>query len=222
MNPMRHKHAPVFAFTLIELLVVIAIIAILAVVVVLTLNPSQLLAQSRDANRVSDMATLNTAIGLYQTDTGGIGSVGTSSIVYTSLADTSSTCGTWNLPTSSSFTYNCTVSASTRNTNSSGWIPIDFTKISAGSPLGSLPLDPVNASGSGLYYTYNASSSQFMVSAIPESAKQKLALAQKPLIPNYPDVIANGSNFTISPLFNTSGLAGYWPMDEGSGSTTKK
>jgi prepilin-type N-terminal cleavage/methylation domain-containing protein len=45
-------------FTLIELLVVIAIIAILAVVVVLTLNPVQLLAESRDANRVSDMATL--------------------------------------------------------------------------------------------------------------------------------------------------------------------
>lgn len=54
------------AFTLIELLVVIAIIAILAVVVVLALNPAQLLAQSRDVNRVSDMATLNTALGLYR------------------------------------------------------------------------------------------------------------------------------------------------------------
>ncbi len=58
-------------FTLIELLVVIAIIAILAVVVVLTLNPAQLLAQSRDANRVSDLATLQSAISLYTVDQGG-------------------------------------------------------------------------------------------------------------------------------------------------------
>ena len=45
------------AFTLIELLVVIAILAILAVVVVLVLNPAELLKQSRDANRLSDMQT---------------------------------------------------------------------------------------------------------------------------------------------------------------------
>lgn len=29
-----------------------------------------------------------------------------------------------------------------------------------------------------------------------------------------------GSSFTVSPLFNPSGLVGYWPMDEGSGSST--
>ena len=45
-------------FTLIELLIVIAVIAILAVIVVLTLNPAELLRQSRDADRLSDMATL--------------------------------------------------------------------------------------------------------------------------------------------------------------------
>jgi prepilin-type N-terminal cleavage/methylation domain-containing protein len=50
------------AFTLIELLVVIAIIAILAVVVVLTLNPAEILKQSRDSNRVSDMDTLTHAL----------------------------------------------------------------------------------------------------------------------------------------------------------------
>ncbi len=55
-------------FTLIELLVVIAIIAILAVVVILTLNPAELLRQSRDSNRVSDFATLKSAIGLYSED----------------------------------------------------------------------------------------------------------------------------------------------------------
>ncbi len=52
------------AFTLIELLVVIAIIAILSVVVVLSLNPAEMLRQSRDSNRVSDMDTLSHAISL--------------------------------------------------------------------------------------------------------------------------------------------------------------
>ncbi|MDR3581963.1 MAG: prepilin-type N-terminal cleavage/methylation domain-containing protein [Candidatus Pacebacteria bacterium] len=210
------------AFTLIELLVVIAIIAILAVVVVLTLNPAQLLAQSRDANRVSDMATLNTALGLYSTDTGGVGNMGTSTLVYTSFSDTSSTCGNLGLPAlSASSTYNCTVNTSTRLTNALGWIPINFSNISAGSPLGSLPIDPTNSSSSGLFYTYSTKNGQFEVTAIPESQKQKASLGAKPIIPNYPDVIANGSSLGISPLFNTNGLVGYWPMDEGVGSTTQ-
>jgi len=69
--PIRSHSDDRRGFTLIELLVVIAIIAILAVVVVLTLNPAELLRQSRDANRVSDMATLTSALNLYLTDQGG-------------------------------------------------------------------------------------------------------------------------------------------------------
>ncbi|MDR3582687.1 MAG: prepilin-type N-terminal cleavage/methylation domain-containing protein [Candidatus Pacebacteria bacterium] len=220
-----HRRKPISssssAFTLIELLVVIAIIAILAVVVVLTLNPAQLLAQSRDANRVSDMATLNTALGLYSTDTGGVGKLGTSTLVYTSFSDTSSTCGTLGLPSlPASSTYNCTPSTSTRAINGSGWIPINFQNISAGAPFGSLPIDPVNTSSSGLFYAYSTQNGQFEVTAIPESQKQKASLGAKPIIPNYPDVIANGSNLTLSPLYSSAGLVGYWPMDEGNGSTT--
>ncbi|KKW47096.1 MAG: hypothetical protein UY99_C0042G0007, partial [Parcubacteria group bacterium GW2011_GWA1_59_11] len=41
------------SFTLIELLVVIAIVAILSAVVIITLNPAELLKQSRDSNRLS-------------------------------------------------------------------------------------------------------------------------------------------------------------------------
>src|SRR5579864_7625913 len=53
------------AFTLIELLVVIAVVAILSVVVILTLNPAELLRQSRDANRLSDLAVTKSAIAFY-------------------------------------------------------------------------------------------------------------------------------------------------------------
>src|SRR5271156_210597 len=52
-------------FTLIELLVVIAIIAILSVVVILTLNPAELLRQSRDSNRISDLSVTKSAIAFY-------------------------------------------------------------------------------------------------------------------------------------------------------------
>ena len=64
MHNRNHKKG----FTLIELLVVIAIISILAVVVVLTLNPAELLRQSRDSQRVSDLGTLKSAISLYLVD----------------------------------------------------------------------------------------------------------------------------------------------------------
>ncbi len=199
------------AFTLIELLIVIAIIAILAVVVVLTLNPAQLLAQSRDANRVSDMATLNSAINLYQTDQAGTSSfsLGTSTSVYISIPDsTSATCSDLGLPAlPAGYSYACAGGAAYRNASSSGWIPVNFNQISSGAPFGSLPVDPVNQTSSGLYYTYSASSSKFEITALPESQKQKQILDTKPMIPGYPDVIGNGSSLSVSPLWNSSGLS---------------
>jgi prepilin-type N-terminal cleavage/methylation domain-containing protein len=149
-------------FTLIELLVVIAIIAILAVVVVLTLNPAELLRQSRDSNRVSDMSTLNEAVNLYSTDQGGASgySLGSANTVYVSIPDPSATStagdqcqglGLISLP--STYTYHCAASSTYRNVNGTGWIPINFSTISTGSPLGSLPVDPTNSSSSRLYYT---------------------------------------------------------------------
>ncbi|HUX35967.1 MAG TPA: type II secretion system protein, partial [Candidatus Paceibacterota bacterium] len=43
------------SFTLIELLVVVSIISILAVFLLITLNPSEMLKQSRDSQRLSDL-----------------------------------------------------------------------------------------------------------------------------------------------------------------------
>ena len=211
-------------FTLIELLVVIAIIAILSIVVVLTLNPAETLRQSRDSNRVSDLDTLTHALSLYQTDqatSGGSGSLGTSTIIYVSLPDASSTCGTWNLPSPpTGYTYQCSSPSTYRKTDSSGWIPVNFSGITTGSPLGSLPIDPQNTSSTSLYYTYVTNGSQYEVTSLFESSKYKSQYAQSPTIPSYPEVNAKGSSFTINPLFNVSGLVGYWPMDEGVGGTS--
>jgi len=215
------------AFTLIELLVVIAIIAILAVVVVLTLNPAQLLAQSRDANRVSDMATLSSALGLYQTDTGGIGTMGTSTYVYASLADTSSTCGSWGLPalpTTTTYTYNCTVSTSSRLTNSNGWVPVNFSTISAGAPLGALPLDPTNTSSTRLFYAYTSSGGQYELAAGMESTKYKLG-GSSDVISNDGGILANtyekGTKLGLLSLdYGDPSLVGYWPFNEGAGNVS--
>ncbi len=165
-------------FTLIELLVVIAIIAILAVVVVLSLNPAELLRQSRDASRISDMDTLNHALAIYAADQGGntYFSLGSSNTVYVSLPDnSSSTCGDLGLPIlPTGYAYACVAATSSKNVNGTGWIPVPFSNGSGGSPIGSLPLDPVNQSSSRLYYTYTTNGGQYELTAVLESQKYKL------------------------------------------------
>jgi prepilin-type N-terminal cleavage/methylation domain-containing protein len=215
-------------FTLIELLVVIAIIAILAVVVILTLNPSELLRQSRDSNRLSDLATINSAIGLYSEDTTGT-LIGTSSSSYISIADPSATstagdqCQGLGLPafsTSSGASYQCAATSSYRSVKGTGWIPLNFSTISSGAPMGALPVDPTNQTSSGLYYTYSGNGTSFMVTALLESKKYHTQLSGNSPVADFPGVAAVGTSFTISPLWSASGLAGYWALDEGSGSST--
>lgn len=162
-------------FTLIELLVVIAIIAILSVVVILTLNPAELLRQARDSNRIADLSTMKTAIGQYLAD------APTPTLGYGAAGTTYSVCGESNsTPTALTIT-NCgfsgtyTVSTSaSRAVNGGGWIPVDFTDISSGSPIGTLPVDPTNAND--LVYRYAASSTLvYELNAIMESTKQTAA-----------------------------------------------
>jgi prepilin-type N-terminal cleavage/methylation domain-containing protein len=210
------------AFTLIELLVVIAIVAVLSVVVILVLNPSELLKQSRDSIRLNDLASLNTAIALFQTDNAGA-SLGTANTVYVSLADSSSTCGSWGLPAlPSGWTYNCVSTTTLRNTDGNGWIPVNLDSISAKSPISSLPINPTNASSSGLYYTYIPGTSTFELTTLMESKKYRYGGSN--------DVVSNdggsnlglyekGTDLTLTPINDTSGLAGYWKFDEGSGTT---
>jgi prepilin-type N-terminal cleavage/methylation domain-containing protein len=148
-------------FTLIELLVVIAIIAILAVVVVLVLNPTQLLAQSRDANRVSDFATLKNAISLYLVDTPVANLASSSSGGYNAcylstisgVGTTTAKCG--NVFTNTYSSGNASASATLyRLTDSRGWLPVNLSQLSYGSPLSALPVDPTN--NATYYYAYAA------------------------------------------------------------------
>ena len=182
------------AFTLIELLIVIAIIAVLATVVILSLNPAELLRQSRDSNRVSDMATLKSAIALYLADQS-VPSLGSSTYCYVSVSVLTANWEITNagVPTSTN-ANNCSLWMTGAPANvsgslargiggvNSGWIPVNFNAISSGSPLGQEPIDPVNAIGNancaatnlsscGLFYSYEPSSTIFKLAAKMESLK---------------------------------------------------
>ena len=140
-------------FTLIELLVVIAILAILAVTVVVVLNPAELLRQSRDATRLSDMSSINKAVGLYLAD----------GLTWTT-ASHNCTVGTV-----SPMTGTCVTNILTNVTNT-GWVDLAFSGMSIGSPLPRLPLDPTN--DATYYYAFKrAANTTYELDAKMESVK---------------------------------------------------
>ena len=158
-------------FTLIELLIVIGIIAILSIVVILVLNPTELLRQSRDSNRISDLSVVKSAISFYLTSVTSP-YVGTSSVCYVDAQLTStlqpaaqgtSTCVSWFATNYLIAPYTLTASTSitkARNVDGTGWIPIPFITVSpGGSPIANEPVDPVNNNGINFYSYIGASTS---------------------------------------------------------------
>ena len=218
-------------FTLIELLVVIAVIAILAVVVVLTLNPAELLRQSRDSNRVSDLTTINNALNIYGADQGSASgySLGSVNTVYVSIPDanasttTGSNCASLGLPALPAiYSYHCAGPNYYRNVTGAGWIPVDLASTTTGSPLGALPVDPMNSSSSRLYYTYTTDGNHFEVTAVMESQKYKPTGSNDMITPDggtLASVYEKGSKLGLEPLdYGDASLVGYWPLDEGTSS----
>lgn len=161
-------------FTLIELLVVIAIIAILAVVAILTLNPVELIKQARDSNRISDLSTLKTALSIYLTDVANINLASSSPGFTACYLSTVSGNGTGTAKCSVFSGSGITVNSSTtapllKKIDSTGWVPVNFSQISAGTPFGTLPIDPTN--NQNFYYAYAASTTLFEIDAFMESSK---------------------------------------------------
>jgi len=107
-------------FSLTELLIVVVIVIILAIFVVLAINPSKMMTKSRDAERSKDLTAIATALDLY-------------------LADNKDFKGLTGPYLSTSAGSN-----SAQKNDGTSWIPIKFNTISSGTPLGTLPLDPLN------------------------------------------------------------------------------
>lgn len=206
------------AFTLIELLVVIAIVAVLSVVVVLTLNPADLLRQSRDSNRLSDLNNINKAVNLFLTDTGGSGSLGTSTLTYLSLIDPSATTTAGTDCSSLGFAagyFHCAASSTQRNADGTGWLPVNLVGMSAGSPLANLPTDPTNSSSSRFFYSYLPDQNgKFKVTAFPESQRyaSQAGLNSNMFQSGNGLDARGGSGWVLVPGNSAFGTSNFWVM----------
>jgi len=157
-------------FTLLELLIVIAILAILAAATILVLNPAELLRQSRDAKRVSDLFALNKALGLYITSANTI-TLDSNSLCTTrgySHNGTTTAAGQGLMSTS---TAKLLASTTNRTTSGSGWLPVNFSSIPGGSPLGTLPVDPSNTANYRYEYLCDSTASTYELDTRLESEK---------------------------------------------------
>lgn len=140
-------------FTLLELLIVIAILAILASVTFVALNPSELLKKSRDSQRLTDLASVKTAINYYIANTS------------TPILGDSSSAGCIDETTDYTYSHVASV-AYTDTTNkgntaqtigTSGWITVRLDQLTGGSPLAKWPIDPnptTATANPSRYYAY--------------------------------------------------------------------
>ena len=142
-------------FTLVELLVVIMIIIILATVGLVVYQ--DLAAEARDATRVNDMAEIVSAVQLATHDA-----------INPALAlcsGTTAPCSGDTFP----------VTSSTRNTDGTGWILVNFDAINVVT-FNQLPLDPLN--NSTYHYVYQSDGTNWRVSVPLESARYKVKMSQ--------------------------------------------
>jgi hypothetical protein len=104
--------------------------------VALVLNPAELLRQARDSQRLSDLRTINSALGLWL-----------ASASSTTISTATTTCTGGNGGAAANFDGGACELNSSTTIAGAGWIyGINFTFIPGGSPLSKLPLDPTNSS----------------------------------------------------------------------------
>jgi len=150
-------------FTLIELIIVIAVIAILATTVILVINPVNILREARDSQRIADLGQVSSALGLYLASVASPSlGVGTNCYAHDSGAVIALNCGGRHVGT--------TTKSTSRAVDGTGWMPVNLTAVSGGSPLASLPVDPTN--NATFFYSYATNgTSTYELNADMESAR---------------------------------------------------
>jgi len=196
--------------TLVEILVVMAIISILFASFFYIWNTIDIFRKSRDSKRSNDLQLLDTALKTILSTERNI-NLGEENIIYTSLPDSSSTCGSYNLvPLFSSYSYQCQTSENYLKVDGNGWLPINFTlgKILT---IPVLPIDPLN--NKDYFYAYQVRQGHYKLTAKFESQTNISKMANDGGFE--PTLYEVGSDLFIpSPH---SGLVGYWSFDEGTG-----
>ncbi len=201
------------SFTLVELMIVIAILAILSAIVIFALNPARLFDNFRDSKRVTDISSINKAIVFMESwNQSGI-TYGTTTNVYISLPDSSSTCSSYTLPTlPTGYTYYCSNATNYKNTDGTGWIPINFTVEGSNRYLSSLPVDPVN--NNSFFYTYYSGGSYELTAILANPNKNSID-DEGSLTSTFE--IGSPNRTWNTPLQRDKGLVLYYNFNEASG-----
>jgi len=137
------------------------ILGILMAVTILVINPAEYLRRSRDTQRINDLQTINSALGLYLANGGTL-----TSIAYCVPAYNTGTTAVA-ISCNGGAVTSTIAAASIRNINNTGWVKgIDFSSASyfpGGSPFASLAVDP--ASNATYYYLWTTSASAYELNA---------------------------------------------------------
>jgi len=206
------KNSKIESFTLVELLIVLALISILATVLIVIIKPGIIFSKARDTKRIADIKNIEKTIDSLSTEQNFYElNYASPNIVYLSLQDTSSTCGSYlsQLPSlPSGWSYHC--SATPTNIDGTGWIPIPFSNFPIIN-ISQLFIDPLNKPP--YYYSFVVGGSYAVYGQLEDSKNQ----ASKNDNDNYPYLFSAGTDKRL--IDQAQGLVGYWTFDEGSGTT---
>jgi len=139
--------------------------------------------------------------------------MGSPGVINVSIPSDLPDCANLGLPPIPGWVYRCVPAADLRNINGTGWIPINFTTMSRGSPLSSLPVDPVNTVASGAFYVFVTDGRTWNFASLLESERH----APSAVRDGGTDSARFEAGTNPSLWASASGLVGYWSFD-GTGS----
>jgi len=136
--------------------------------------------------------------------------LGSSNTIHVSIPSDSPTCANLGLPTlPPGWHYRCVSALNLRNTNGTGWIPVDFTTMFQSSPLASLPIDPVNTVASGAFYVFVTDGRSWTLASLLESERHAPSATRD----GGTDFARFEAGTNLSLWTSASGLVGYWSFD---------
>gem|GEM_PF-3774379 len=111
-----------YSFTLVELMIVLAILSLLAAIIIFAIKPGNIIDQTNDTRRVSDLNNIAKSINYLNVIQLGNLNLGSAVTVYTSLPDnTSTTCNSYALPSlPTGYTYACKNNTDYRKNDGNG------------------------------------------------------------------------------------------------------